>query len=133
MDGLSTCRDVLRQAPNVSYENLKLYLPGKIYFMYYEDRSTKPFASLLPQISSDAAKTATDSSESDSEKMASSSTVTGPLAIKRKPLKRVVMEKSRAECFDEIIVKRTMLLEHIPNAYDKAFDRAFETLMLDLK
>ena len=51
---------------------------------------------------------------------------------KDKPFKRVVMTESDPSVFDEIIVRRTMLLEHLPNVYDKAFERAFETLMMEL-
>ena len=105
--------------------------------MYYENRANKPFASLLPKVAV-ATAPPTDVAASppadDGSPGPASPTTAGksPQATSKNQLKRVKVELSKAEYFDEIIVKRTMLLEHIPNAYDKAFDRAFQTLMLDL-
>lgn len=120
--------------------------------MYYEDRLNRPYHSLLPKYGdldvrrvleySAASKQRSQSSASASggsesgQSSFSPSSLDPPILVgvgkKRKPFKRVILERTTPLNFDEIIVKRTMLLDHLPNVYDRAFQRAFETLMMDL-
>ncbi|KAI3644966.1 hypothetical protein MP228_011130 [Amoeboaphelidium protococcarum] len=65
-------------------------------------------------------------------KLPSINLFTPEMKKKAKTYKGVVVEKSTAENFKEFLVRRTALLEHVPNTYDKAFDRAFESLMMEL-
>ncbi|KAG5460225.1 MAG: hypothetical protein BJ554DRAFT_7752 [Olpidium bornovanus] len=44
---------------------------------------------------------------------------------------RVVVERADAEQFTEFAIRRTMLVDHLPNTYDREFTRARETIMLE--
>lgn len=174
LNNLAQCRALLRNSqsdPRNGY--IKLYIPGTIYFMYYENRHQQPY-SHVRRIYSDLRSPFLDPTENcDPTQSPPSSPTTQPQedanfdsttvlelptdtvtqpeksivvekninVVPRSPsvalvphnvTKRVIMERSSAECFDELIVRRTMLLGHLPNVYDKAFERAFQTLMVDL-
>jgi hypothetical protein len=151
INSIAAYRERMRNGSH-KQRHIKLFLVGKIFHFYYEDPKRKPFASLIPKysdlksrstaslsttpepsdvdppLSAPIESTATTSSPSEESPRNEKS----PEKSETKPYKKVYVECNTPENFDEIIVKRTMFLEHIPNAYDKAFERAFETLMMDL-
>ena len=43
--------------------------------------------------------------------------------------KYTVMEHVSADIFTEILVNRNVIVDHIPNKYDRGLDRVFETLL----
>ena len=192
---LVKCREILQSEKDPRYQNVKLYLAGTIYYLYYEDPTERPFSSILPKygdVSVEKPSISTSTNRMDTpdrmvqpggsnvvEKTLASKdsplvtgTYTGSASsshtpspnkgdvtvstsslgktrpsgssnksvpgspntkqLAKKPFKRVLMEQSDPGRFSEIILRRTVFLEHIPNAYDKAINRAFETMMMDL-
>lgn len=123
LHNIKSCRDSLRDPADRILKNMKLYLAGTVYFLHYEEKSKKPFSSMLPKY--DEHGISASSSPSENENRSSKGN-------DGKVLKRVYMEKSDPEFFNEMIIRRTVFLQHIPNVYDKAFERAFETLMIEL-
>ena len=212
LNDLANCRAALQSEKDPRFQNVKMYLAGTIYYLYYEDPSERPFSSILPRyadldvkdvisrrtsMASQVARrpdTPTDSrsavlsppaaaSMPDSathshptspnavvmvdlsaaavaargaespggrvgggggggDRSATTPVTAAPITprsatatpkrLAKKPLKRVLMEEMDPSRFSEIILRRTVFLEHIPNAYDKAINRAFETMMVDL-
>jgi hypothetical protein len=144
INDLAVCRDHLKTLGDSRLGNVKLFLSGTVYFMFYEDRLRRPYHSILPKYDDLNVRQVLEYSASRYRKTSDVNSVTGgdstdtepPILVgsgkKQKPFKRVILERSDAAIFDEIIVKRSMMLDHIPNVYDKAFQRAFETLMIDL-
>jgi hypothetical protein len=106
LNDIALCRDHIRR----ENKNVKLCLAGTIYLLYYEDKKMKPFNSMLPGADK---RPVTPQGQP-------------------KPYKKVFMEESSVEFYDELLVTRTVFLQHIPNVYDKAFERAMETLMMEL-
>lgn len=48
LNHLARCRESLRDQRDPRHTNIKLYLAGTVYFMYYEHAEDRPFASLVP-------------------------------------------------------------------------------------
>jgi hypothetical protein len=123
LNDIALCREALRNVADARYKNIRLYLAGSVFFLYYEDRRQRPFASLVPKYTDLNVDATTKATQQAAE----------PISLPPKPiLKRVIMERNDPANFDEIILKRTVFLEHIPNVYDKALSRAYETMMIDL-
>ena len=162
LNTLAACRETLSRNQDLENMHVKLFLVGDVHFMYYEDPNQKPYSSLTPKykdldvhnlsplnrslndlnVNAESAGTNSTSSPVKESVTAPQTTQTSPstnlgsqnsMRLSKKVFKRVVVERSRQEYFDEVAVKRTMFLEHMPNAYDKALDRAFETVMIDLR
>jgi hypothetical protein len=124
INDLALCAEYLKNQDE-KHKNIKLHLIGTLYYLFYGRASPVYTDLVLPPESTQSSSQLTDAITSE--------IAVEPLRrLSKKKLKKVYMQAAHQEDFEDILVKRSMLLEHIPNSYDKSFNRAFETLMIYL-
>jgi hypothetical protein len=132
INDLALCAEYLKNQDE-KHKNIKLHLIGTLYYLFYENEKEKPYRRASPVYTDLVLPPESTQSSSQLTDAITSEIAVEPLRrLSKKKLKKVYMQAAHQEDFEDILVKRSMLLEHIPNSYDKSFNRAFETLMIYL-